>query len=210
MWSADAEWRRIAPGIAAPRLRVSAERAGVRNSHSASLTMPKREDLLIAPFGEAFLLFLAAVAGWLAHQPLIFASLGPTAYELVETPHRRTAKPYSVVMGHLIAIGSGYLALWLTHAWYVAPVSSAGVPFDRIWACVLAAALTAFGTLLLKASQPAAIATALLISAGVLQRPIDAGIILAAVLLMLVFGEPIRLLRLKRQKKGGEQQQECD
>jgi hypothetical protein len=169
-----------------------------------------KRDLLVAPTGEAFLLLLAALAGWLAHQPLIFASLGPTAYELVETPERRSAEPYSVFVGHLIAVGAGYLALWLTHAWYVAPVSSAGVPFPRIWAAVLAAALTAFGTLLAKASQPAALSTTLLISLGIMQTPIAAGILMGGVLLMLIFGEPIRRRRLQQQEQHSQEKAQRD
>lgn len=156
-----------------------------------------RKDLLIAPLGEAFLLLIAAVAGWLCRQPLIFASLGPTAYELIETPHRRSAQPYCIFVGHLIGIGSAFLALFLTGAWFVPAVSSKGVPFDRIWAVVLAAALTVFFTLLFHAGQPAAIATSLLIATGLLQQPRDAALILGAVILMILAGEPLRRLRLR-------------
>jgi hypothetical protein len=165
----------------------------------------QKRDLLIAPLGEAFLILIAALAGWASHQPLIFASLGPTAYELVETPHRRSARPYSVLAGHLTAVGAGYLALWVTHSWFVSPVSASGVPFPRIWAAVLAVALTVLTTLLIRASQPAALSTTLLIALGIMQTPLDAGILMAAVVLMLLFGEPIRIWRLNQQKQRGEQ-----
>lgn len=33
------------------------------------------------------------------HEPHFFASLGPTAYELAETPERQSAKPYNVAAG---------------------------------------------------------------------------------------------------------------
>jgi hypothetical protein len=159
-----------------------------------------RKDLLIAPAGEAFLIAIAALAGWICRQPLIFASLGPTAYEIIETPHRRTARPYSIFVGHLIGIGAAYLALFLTHAWWVPPVSATGVPWARVEAVVLGAALTTFMTLLLRAGQPAAIATSLLIATGVLQRPVDAVIIMSAVVLMILAGEPLRRLRLNQQQ----------
>ncbi|HZZ39998.1 MAG TPA: HPP family protein [Acidobacteriaceae bacterium] len=159
-----------------------------------------RKDLFIAPLGEAFLLLIAALAGWLCRQPLIFASLGPTAYELIETPHRRSARPYCIFVGHLIGVGSAFLSLFVTDAWHVPVVSGNGVPIDRVWAVVLAAALTTFATLLLHASQPAAIATAVLIAAGVLQRPIDAAVIMGAVVLMMLVGEPLRRLRLRNQE----------
>lgn len=160
----------------------------------------RRKDLLIAPLGEALLLLIAALAGWLCHQPLIFASLGPTAYELIETPHRRSARPYSILTGHIVAIAAGYLALVATRAWYVPRVSASGVPLDRIWAVVLAAALTVFFTLLLHASQPAALSTTLLIAAGIMQQPLDAALILGSVILMVLIGEPLRRLRLRQQE----------
>lgn len=160
-----------------------------------------KKDLAIAPLGEAALLAIVGAAGWLSHQPMIFTSLGPTAYELIETPHRRSARPYSILIGHLIAVGAGFLALWITGAWYAPVVSSHGVVPARIGSAAIAALFTVIGTLLLKASQPAALSTTLLIALGTMQKPIDAGIIMAAVLLMTVLGEPVRLLRLKQQEK---------
>jgi hypothetical protein len=154
-----------------------------------------RKDLLIAPTLEAALIFVVALAGWLAHQPLIFASLGPTAYELVETPERKSARPYNIVVGHLVAVVSAFLALALSHAWSVPPVSSSGVPLLRVWAAMLATAITVFGTLLLKATQPAALSTTLLVSLGVMQTWKDGAIIMIAVLLMTLIGEPVRRFR---------------
>lgn len=54
---------------------------------------------LLAVVGEGGLILVVGAAGWAAHMPLIFASLGPTAYELMEAKeskreslqhHRRT------------------------------------------------------------------------------------------------------------------------
>lgn len=165
----------------------------------------QRRDFLIAPAGEAALILIAGLAGYLARQPLVFASLGPTAYELVETPHRRSARPYSIFTGHLIGVGVAYLALFVTGAWH-APVISETVPLVRVWAAVLAAALTVLGTLLLRAGQPAAIATTLLISLGMMQKPYDAAVIMGAVVLMIIVGEPLRNWRLQTQEKRKERE----
>ena len=162
-------------------------------------------DLLIAPLGEAFLLLVAASIGWILHQPLVFASLGPTAYELVETPHRRSAQPYSVFVGHLVGVSAGFGALYIAGCWHALPVSTAGVPFHRIWAAVAAVGLTVFVNLLLHASQPAALSTALLVSLGIMQSPRDAAILMGGVVLMILLGEPIRLWRLRHQKQLQEQ-----
>lgn len=160
-----------------------------------------RRDLLIAPAAEAFLILAAALIGFAAHQPFVFASLGPTAYEIVETPHRRSAQPYSVIAGHLLAIASAFFALWITGAWFAPRVSASGVPLLRVWAATLAAALTVLLTLLLRASQPAALSTALLIALGIMQTPRDAGILFGGVLIVAVLGEPLRKLRLRHQQQ---------
>lgn len=162
--------------------------------------MPKK-DLIIAPLGEALLILIAALAGFAAHQPLVFTSLGPTAYELIETPHRRSAQISSVLGGHAIAIAAGYLAVFATGAWWVHPVSAEGVPLPRVWAAIMATALTVFFTRLVRVSQPAALSTTLLIALGSMQQPKDAGIIFAAVVLMLLLGEPLRRLRLRHQQE---------
>lgn len=156
-----------------------------------------KKDLVLAPIGEAALLAIVGAVGCFSHQPLIFASLGPTAYELIETPHRRSAKPYSILVGHAAAIAAGFIAIYVTGAAHVAPVSSGGVPAPRIWAAAVAALITVFVTLLLRASQPAAISTALLVSLGMMQRPRDAAVIMIAVLLMVLVGEPVRAYRLR-------------
>jgi CBS-domain-containing membrane protein len=160
----------------------------------------RNRDLMIAPLGEAFLLLVAALVGWVLHQPLVFASLGPTAYELVETPHRRSAQPYSVFVGHLVAVAAGFAAIFIAGCWHTPPVSHAGVPFHRIWAAVIAVSFTVFVNLLLRASQPAALSTALLVSLGIMQSPPDAAILMGGVVLMILLGEPIRLWRLRHQE----------
>lgn len=157
-----------------------------------------RADLLVAPLCEAALLAIVGCAGWISHQPMIFTSLGPTAYELVETPQRRSAKAYCILLGHFTGVCSGFLALAVTGAYAVSPVSAAGVHPLRVIAAVLATALTVFITLLFRASQPAALSTTLLIALGSMQKPIDAAVIMAAVVLMTIAGEPLRVVRLKR------------
>lgn len=160
----------------------------------------QKKDLVIAPVCEAALLVIVGGAGWFSHQPLLFTSLGPTAYELIETPHRRSARPYSILVGHATAIAAGFLAIYLTGAVHVAPVSSAGVLAPRIWAAAVAALITVFATLLLRASQPAALSTTLLVALGTMQKPIDAAVIAVAVVLMTLVGEPVRRFRLRHQK----------
>lgn len=152
-------------------------------------------DVLVVPALEGALILVVGFAGYISHTPLLFASLGPTAFEIIETPQRKTARPYNIIVGNLIAILAALTALWLTHAWSAPDISAGGVPLVRVWAAALAATLTASGTLLARATQPAALSTTLLMSLGVMQTPRDGVVIIVAVLLMTALGEPIRRLR---------------
>jgi CBS-domain-containing membrane protein len=154
-------------------------------------------DLLIAPVCEGGLILVVALAAWLTHKPLIFASLGPTAYELIEQPHRRSARPYNIIMGHLIAVVAGLVAVYGIHAWTVPAVSLASVPLLRVWAASLAAALTVVGTLAARATQPAALSTTLVVSLGAMQRWQDGILIMIAILLLTAIGEPLRIWRAR-------------
>ncbi|HTZ83378.1 MAG TPA: HPP family protein [Candidatus Acidoferrales bacterium] len=160
--------------------------------------MGRHSDLIWATLGEGGLILTMAAMGWLTGQPLIFASLGPTAYEIVEQPHMRSARTYNVLVGHLCGLGAGFFALWILHAWSQPNVLSAGiVPLPRLWATTLAAALTTVLTLILKAGQPAALATTLLVSLGAMQTRKSAVAIVLGILIITAIGQPLRHLRLR-------------
>ena len=156
-----------------------------------------RRDILIAPVCEGVLILVMALASWVTRNPLIFASLGPTAYELVETPERPSARPYNVIAGHLIAILAAFLAIYLTKSTHVPPLTESGIPLPRVWAAGIAASTTVLVTLVARAAQPAAVATSLLIALGTMKQWRDGILIMAAVLLMTALGTPIRKWRLK-------------
>lgn len=162
-------------------------------------------ETLVVPSLEGALILVVGLAGYFSHNPLLFASLGPTAFEIIETPHRKTARPYNIIAGHLIGILAALAALWLTHARSAPGISEAGVPLTRVWAATLAAALTALGTLLARARQPAALSTTLLVSLGVLQTAKDGVVIMAAVLMLTALGEPIRRFRQRDMQKHNQE-----
>jgi HPP family len=162
------------------------------------MTARRGAELATAAFGEGALLLVIAATGWATRQPLVFASLAPTAYELVERPRDRSARAYNIIVGHFIGLGSGFLALYLMHAWNAPNVPLTGIVTPaRIWAVVVAAVLTTVGTLVLRAGQPAAIATSLLVALGSMQTGRDAFAMVMAILLIAAIGEPLRRIRMK-------------
>ena len=161
----------------------------------------KFEDLILAPVLEAALLVAAGLLAWAVHRPLLFASLGPTIFELVEQPHRQSAKPYNILLGHLIGVLAGFGALALTGAWHMQAVTGTShVTPARVWAAGLAALLTVFVTTLLRATQPAAISTSLGVALGAMQQFHDGLVIMLSIALMVALGEPVRRWRLGRQQ----------
>jgi len=155
-------------------------------------------DLFLGTLGECGLILTVAAVGWATKQPLVFASLGPTAYELVEQPQLRSARAYNIFVGHMIGLGAGFLAVYLLKAWSEPNVELTGiVSAERLWAMALAVALTTFFTLLLKAGQPAALATTMLVCLGSMQTRRDAVAIIVGVSIITVLGLPVRRYRLK-------------
>lgn len=111
---------------------------------------------------------------------------------------RKSARPYNIFVGHLIGVVAGFAALAVTHAWRTPSASDGQIQFARMAAAVISAAVTVFLTLLVRSTQPAAVATTLLISLGMMQQWRDAVIIMAAVLLMMAVGEPLRIWRSRQ------------
>jgi CBS domain-containing membrane protein len=156
-------------------------------------------DEVQAAFWEGGLLLIVGLVGLVARAPLILASLGPTAYEQTEMPHLRSSRPYNVIVGHMAGLAAGFLGIALVDSWNAPKVLATGqLTSARVWACVIAAAMTSFLTLILRASQPAALATTLLVALGSLQTQHDALVVVGAVLLLAAIGEPVRRLRLAK------------
>jgi len=166
--------------------------------------MKKAKHLLITSSAEGALLLVVAAIGWAARMPLLFASLGPTAYELVEKPNSPGARTYNVIAGHMLGLGFGFLSLWVFNAWHAPKVATAElVTPPRIWAAVLAATLTTGAALLIKASQPASLSTTLIVTLGSMQTRGDAEAIIIGVLILAAIGAPFRRYFVKTRVQTG-------
>jgi CBS domain-containing membrane protein len=166
--------------------------------------MSRYYDLLLAPLGEGALILVLAAIGWATRWPFVFASLGPTAYEIVEKPASKSARPYNIIAGHFVGLGAGWFALWALNAWGSPKVSVAGaVAAPRVWAALIAVVLTTGGTLAIRAGQPASLSTSLLVSLGSMQTARDAVAIIISVLMIAAIGEPLRRQRAKMAQTQG-------
>ena len=146
--------------------------------------------------GEAAYTFVACLlalgvsglAAYLAKQPLLFPSLGPTAFLFFEQPMAKTARPRNTLIGHLVAILAGALSLALFGLLHHPSVLQEGVTLARVGAGALSVALTGAVLLLLRASHPPAGATVLIVSLGLLQTPREMVVLMIGVVVLTVAG----------------------
>lgn len=126
---------------------------------------------------------LLSVVAMLTNNPFVFPSLGPTAYLYFFSPLARSSSPRHALYGHAIAIVCGYFALWVTGM-----VMPQGLEVGITWHTGIAAAvslgLTGAFMVLLRVSHPPAGATTLIVSLGLIHKPLDLFILELAVLVL--------------------------
>ncbi|GHF44024.1 CBS-domain-containing membrane protein [Deinococcus metalli] len=161
-------------------------------------------DVVWAPLAAGALLLVVGGIGLLAHQPLLFPSLGPTAFLQTETPDQPSARAYNSVVGHAMGLLAGFLAVWLFGASSAPSVlATHTLTSPRVWASALAIILTVLVGLLLRASHPPAAATTLLASLGGFPPTVRSAVtVMAGVLIVTALGELLRRWRLRQQGAG--------
>ena len=124
---------------------------------------------------------LALITG----SPFIFPSLGPTAFLFFYTPMAPPASPRNTLFGHGIGVLAGYFSLVVMGLTAAGPALAVGVTWPRVVAAALSLGLTAGLMVLLRAPHPPAGATTLIISLGILTKPWQLVILMAAVVLLI-------------------------
>ncbi|HEU5201068.1 MAG TPA: HPP family protein [Ktedonobacterales bacterium] len=125
---------------------------------------------------------LALITG----SPFVFPSLGPTAFLFFYTPTAPPASPRNTVIGHGIGVLAGYFSLVVTGLTAAGPALSVGVTGPRVVAAGLSLGLTAGLMVLLRAPHPPAGATTLIVSLGIITKPLQLVILMGAVILLIV------------------------
>lgn len=142
-------------------------------------------------FMSAFALGVIGVLGMVAGIPWLFPSLGPTVAIQTTSPNSPGARPWNVIVGHLVGMCSGFLALFVTGATAMPSVINAqALSVPRVVAAALAVLVSMLLQTVLKAPHPPAEATTLLIALGALPAaPHSAMVIMIGVVLVTVVGE---------------------
>ncbi len=146
---------------------------------------PERIVWAVFMFANGFITtaLLAAVA-MSTRTPFIFPSLGPTAFLFFYTPESPTSSPRHTIYGHAIGILCGFGSLWICGLTRALPTIEVGVSPARVLAAALSLASTGALMILFKAAHPPAGATTLIISLGIVSRPLYLVLIEVAVALL--------------------------
>jgi CBS domain-containing membrane protein len=137
---------------------------------------------------------LMSAAALVTGAPLIFPSLGPTAFLLFFTPLQPAASPRNTLGGHFIGAAAGYLSLAVFGLLHEAPALAAGVTGQRVAAAALSLGLTSGVMVWTKLPHPPAGATTLIVSLGILREPWQLVVLMLAVALLAVQGLAINRL----------------
>jgi CBS domain-containing membrane protein len=146
-------------------------------------------------FATSFLtLGLLALVAMLSGTPLVFPSLGPTAFMLFHDSRSASASPRNTIVGHAIGIVCGYGALWLTGLADDPPTMIEQLNLARVLCAALALGATGLGMVALNVWHPPAGATTLIVALGFITLPYHLLIVELAVVLLVVLAIGINRL----------------
>jgi hypothetical protein len=166
------------------------------------VTERARTGLRSALLCGAFVALVGGI-GVAVKQPWLFPSLAPSLMVIAETPREPAARPQNVLVGHLVGLGAGLIALVLTGLRAHPSAVQEGLTTRRVVACVLAVVLTALVLQLVGLPHPPAGATNLVVALGILRTNDQLGtMVLAFVLLAAVAAVASQRGQLEAQTAG--------
>jgi CBS-domain-containing membrane protein len=160
-------------------------------------------DAIWVPLVSAILILAVGALSLATRQPWLFAALGPTVVLLAANPGHPTTRIHAIVVGHLVALASAWIAVLLMGAGDAQSLlGGSGVAVSRVWASAFAIGIMAAVQPSLKAYHPPAAATVLLVTLGVHRLSWSSfTAMVGGVLVVAVLGEWFQRLRLKQQGK---------
>ena len=142
------------------------------------------------------LVLVPGVMAWIFGRPLIFPSLGPSAFGLVLDENENHAR--RVIGGHLIGVVSGLVAYHVLARGLSLAALSPALSADGLRVVVsgvVSIALTIKGMSAARANHSPACATTLIVSLGVLPGLADGALIMVAVTGMFLMHRLIMVVR---------------
>jgi len=123
-------------------------------------------------------------AAWLAGRPLLFPSLGPSAFVLATWPDGEESDAERVVLSHVLGVVAGLFAYHLLAHGHVVTEAVRPLSPQGFWlaaSSVAAIALTVEGMEFFDVRHPPACATTLIVSLGLLSSVVEGLFVVVAV-----------------------------
>lgn len=136
----------------------------------------------------ALLVAVLGSAAWLAGRPLLFPSLGPSAFVLAAWPDQEESDPERVVLAHVVGVVAGLFAYHLLGHGHVVTTAVQPLSPQGFWlaaSSVVAIALTVEGMAYFEVRHPPACATTLIVSLGLLSSVVEGLFVVAAVVALV-------------------------
>ena len=145
-----------------------------------------RGNALYTALGSLLTIGLSGLLAWALDEPLVFPSLGATAFLFFETPMAEVASIRNTLIGH--AVGAAVAFVWLEVFGLVGEPSAieTGFTADRVACIALSLAFTGGILRLLRAAHPPAGATTVIVSIGLLTTADELAVLMAGVALLSV------------------------
>lgn len=147
-----------------------------------------RGNAVYTALGSLFAVGLSGLWAWAFKQPLLFPSLGATAFLFFETPMAEVGTPRNAIIGHFVGIVAAVASLAVFGLLHAPSVYVQGMTPQRIGAVALSVALTGGVLRLLRAAHPPAGATTIIVSSGLLATSTQIGMVAAGVVMITVAG----------------------
>jgi CBS-domain-containing membrane protein len=138
--------------------------------------------------GSLLAIGLSGLWAYIVKQPLVFPSLGATAFLIFETPMAEVGTPRNTVVGHMVGVAAGVGSLALFGLLDAPSVYVSGVTLGRVGAIALAVALTGGILRVVRSAHPPAGATTIIVASGLLARPRQILDVLIGVVLLTIAG----------------------
>src|SRR6476469_9842374 len=138
--------------------------------------------------GSLVAIGLSGTWAYLVKQPLLFPSLGATAFLIFETPMAEVGSPRNTIIGHTVGVAAAVLSLAIFGLLHSPSVYVTGVSVSRIGAVALSVALTGGILRVLRSAHPPAGATTIIVASGLLHTPKQLADVIIGVLLLTIAG----------------------
>jgi CBS domain-containing membrane protein len=147
-----------------------------------------RGNAVYTSAGSLIAIGLSGLWAWLLDEPLLFPSLGATAFLFFETPLAEVGTPRNAVIGHFVAIAAAVGSLAAFGLLGDPSAYIEGVTLARAGAVAVSVAVTGGLLRLLRAAHPPAGATTIIVSSGLLADARQIAAVAGGVLLITVAG----------------------